>query len=1663
MKKILLISLSLLVSNLIFAQKYGNEWINFNQDYYKIKIGKEGIYRIDSATLQSIGFPLSSVDPKNIQLWINGEEQPILVNGENDGSFNSDDYIEFYGTYNDGKLDSPLYPNPTEQPHQYMSLYSDTATYFLTYTTSTLGKRIQVNNDKDYTGKTADPYFLYEQVIWYNNKNGGQSYDGLGFATEGFHSEYTEGEGWGLQFSGGGTKVTFLTPYLSSSGPRPLLQVLAHSRANNTSSYDANGFNNGIQITFDASGKLIAEKRVTGYNKYYFEDSLDKSDIGTSFTRFKIASSILAKSIHSISYSKLTYPRLFNLNDSSNFHFNYTSTNNFIRFSKYPVNKSKPIVYDVNSFSKSFGEIIGNELYCNLANSATQKNIYIFDETSIISISPSNLKPYKFNQLNVASSYDYLIISNHLLDSGAKAYKDFLITANGGNHSPYLAFTDDIYDQFYFGVKHPKALQNFCRFAINTTPSFKYLLLLGKGQKYPNRRYDYVTNYFMDLVPTYGNPPSDHFFIQGYNGSLLNPLLAIGRIPATTNTQISIYLNKLNNLSSQGYQSWKKNILQLAGGENISAVKQFSGYLAVYANICSGQQWGASRKLITKQDPSPIDSTLKSKIQKEINSGYSLVDYFGHGSTQASDIDIGEAYQLNNTNKYPFYYFNGCGLGNTFDGTSIAEGFLFTPNKGAIGWLASTTFGFISELNSYAKIFHKKITEQPSLSFAENLALTIKDYQNPNNPYNKSMCQQMLFMGDPSIKLFDAQKPDYSIDIAKSYVFPRKAIAEIDSFAVFIKLKNSALFSNDTFSISVKQTLPDGNNIYYKSLMHGPFGNSDSILFWIKKNDKVNIKGLNIFTITLDSANIISEQLPLGESNNTASFSYSFSSNNAQILFPRKDGIINSTTAKLVAQSLIYNKNKYNFIFEIDTVPEFNSPYKKSSGIISSQYIAQANFSLLPKDSIDYFWRVKLEDGAGANKWDESTFSMIYESSDGWSQGYIDKFVQTQKIQLEHDSSKNLQFLTKPSNNYQIWAGGKYCNQDYFFTIWHEGPPLWADYYKKDGICAVAINQFTERRFQTGSKFNQRSKGTWSWFEPMLTNKNIDYYLPAGIAYSGAHTYSMQTLEIRDSFITYLKKIPNGYYLLLFSGTNTNVENWEEEIFAELEKFGALKIRMLKNNYPYILVGQKGKNIGDAEEKLADYSLTIPPENQCISLNTTLQILADSGKITSSPIGPAKTWKSFYRTLNKPDNTNDKVKFSIYGITRNGSSSKVISDISTHEIALGNIDANVFPFIKIEANIKDSVAKTPTSIDRWTVLYDGYPEGLINPPATLYQNKDTLEEGDTLLVKVAYSNISAFDMDSILILTTTLNDQNTKDTIELKKYKLLKSNDSLIIVRKLYTKGLKGLNTLTISVNPEMAQPEEYLFNNSWQFSYYIKTDQRNPYLDVVFDGRHITNLEIVSPSPSIAITASDENKFFYLNDPAYFRVKLKEPGKTAYRELEVTTDTFSFVAAKGPNDKSKLVFNPLNLNDGIYELAVSVRDAKGNFAADEDYKISFQVITKSTITNVYPYPNPFTTKTKFIFTLTGEETPDYLKISIISVSGTVVKEITLDELGPLNIGNNITKYEWDGTDTYGDKLANGVYLYKVTAKLDGKEIELGESDGDTFFKKGFGKLYIMR
>ena len=159
--------------------------------------------------------------------------------------------------------------------------------------------------------------------------------------------------------------------------------------------------------------------------------------------------------------------------------------------------------------------------------------------------------------------------------------------------------------------------------------------------------------------------------------------------------------------------------------------------------------------------------------------------------------------------------------------------------------------------------------------------------------------------------------------------------------------------------------------------------------------------------------------------------------------------------------------------------------------------------------------------------------------------------------------------------------------------------------------------------------------------------------------------------------------------------------------------------------------------------------------------------------------------------------------------------------------------------------------------------------------------------------------------------------------------------------------------------------------------------------------------------------------------------------------------------------------FSPqLSGNDDEYELIVSGKDVVGNKAGELDYHVKFRVISKPMISNLLNYPNPFTTSTAFVFTVTGSVVPQNIRIQILTVTGKVVREITKEELGPLHIGRNITEFKWDGTDMFGQKLANGVYLYRVLTNLDGKSLEKYTADGDKtdkYFNKGYGKMYLMR
>ena len=110
---------------------YGNEWINYDQSYYKIAVVEDGFYKIsyeelNTADVFSGGSPLGS----NFQLFCHGKEIPIHVS--QNGTFGSSDFIAFYGERNRGQLDSHIYLDPSYQTNTEYSIFTDTSYYFLT-------------------------------------------------------------------------------------------------------------------------------------------------------------------------------------------------------------------------------------------------------------------------------------------------------------------------------------------------------------------------------------------------------------------------------------------------------------------------------------------------------------------------------------------------------------------------------------------------------------------------------------------------------------------------------------------------------------------------------------------------------------------------------------------------------------------------------------------------------------------------------------------------------------------------------------------------------------------------------------------------------------------------------------------------------------------------------------------------------------------------------------------------------------------------------------------------------------------------------------------------------------------------------------------------------------------------------------------------------------------------------------------------------------------------------------------------------------------------------------------------------------------------------------------------------------------------------------------
>lgn len=119
------------------------------------------------------------------------------------------------------------------------------------------------------------------------------------------------------------------------------------------------------------------------------------------------------------------------------------------------------------------------------------------------------------------------------------------------------------------------------------------------------------------------------------------------------------------------------------------------------------------------------------------------------------------------------------------------------------------------------------------------------------------------------------------------------------------------------------------------------------------------------------------------------------------------------------------------------------------------------------------------------------------------------------------------------------------------------------------------------------------------------------------------------------------------------------------------------------------------------------------------------------------------------------------------------------------------------------------------------------------------------------------------------------------------------------------------------------------------------------------------------------------------------------------------------------------------DLSEGKHTLSLKVWDVYNNSSLASTEFVVSQSPTLA-LDHVLNYPNPFTTKTQFFFEHNQCCQLLNIQLQVFTISGKLVKNINKFVQAE---GYRSDPIEWDGRDDFGDKIARGVYIYRLKVK----------------------------
>jgi hypothetical protein len=1193
-----------------------SDWIDYDKEYIKLKTARDGIYRITYEDLEKMN--LNSLDPARINIYKKGEKIPLYIHGADDQVFNNGDYIEFYGERNMGgrHRDISKYNEPY---NEYLNRYTDTTVYWLSWTDNE-PCRVKLCNGRQLNSSDTLKYYTeiqhYEKDNWFDYSTDQLVRRELPY--------WIENKTWGWHsISLGCTNYEFTTKdvYL---GKRAQIFLKLQSYA---SSVLVNSHNLGLGIN---DNEIVQLGFMNKYEQKVLNISLNSNDLPEGKNQIKLYSYPTISDINTLfmDWYEIEYPReLMLINDSLTFCFGYLEEQTVKTVLLKNVISHDHLIWKTGVDFFRYSELhYENDIlvFCDTISSADKfilirENNYL---TPVLSY-PAKIRDLK----NSSIQADYILITNSEFLDAASEYVGFIESSY--NVKTIVVDVEDIYNVYNYGYTNPEVIKDFLQYSyyLWKKPSPEFVFIVGDGT------YDYHRIKEINLgsprvnciVPSFGAPVSDNWFVIWDTTGACIPMMNIGRIPVSTKNEFYHYFTKHRNYLKDGFSDWNKRFMFFSGGmgnnqEELDELKRVNDLVLHYAENLpiAGYCIHFFKTIDPRSDYGPLTS---QQIKNSIDSGAVIISYLGHSGTQTWDNGIVDPRQLSNSrNKHPLVTDFGCSTGKFAepDVTSFAEMFI---NKGdAIAYLGNSSLGFHSTSTTFPLIFFRLMLQDSvyRISDAHKRAKTELLMNFGSSAVYQLFSLTNTLFGDPIISLPIPAKPDLYLsnsDVKLSEAHPSD---NIDSINIETCLFNLGKGVNDSVNIYMKNIYAE-NIVYEKTAKLFIPGYRSALTLGLPVKGR---SGEHLVSIQADPDNLIDE---IYEDNNEIRFKLNVNNSALRVL----DNYTYESAVKddIEIISPVYLPDD-DYTFEYS----FSEDFKDTRYIKGKIGTFNSILNLKEFGSDSRMWiraRIDGQESYSLNKslYINSDYNCLYNDSVSF------KSLTLENLIIEDNRIK----LNDSYTTFSIISGG-----------FHDGKTA---VISKDGQTYVPGGN------TIGHHICVFREDTHEFID--YKRFNVFGGTPEG-----------------ESYYRYLDTISSDYLILIGVNDEGRVP---EYLKRKLHEFGSIYIDSLRFRSSWAFMGRRGATRGSVPEIFSH-----PFEGMAV-IDTIIRKPLSQGWLSTTFIGPVGKWENILLNLNSRDSTVFPLLITAY--SKDKSRDTVIILWENTGGSIGFIDAAVYPRIKVRRGL----------------------------------------------------------------------------------------------------------------------------------------------------------------------------------------------------------------------------------------------------------------------------------------------------------------------------------------------------------------------------------------